>query len=259
MRHDQLGERDWRSDNCFKFIFSPLGSGKYQTAYGEIAINQNTFFIFNPNDRHKQLVTEHEKFLVELQPTILYEAAQQLNIKQSYLEFSTVAYKHPQIENWVHFVRHFLMCNKESNTSVNQLFLDNSLIQLAILILLYGTGSHQNSFPSTAVKSNINATIDALKQSYTDPWTLDQMAAIAGINKFQFVHQFKEEVGLSPYSWLQLYRLFRSQYALLHTNEQIITIALQHGFQNVSSYNQLFKKVYRRTPTTFRALYRRQN
>lgn len=255
MRHDKLGERDWRSDLCYKLIFSPFGKSSYQTYSGDVSIDNDAFFIFNPSVEHKQLETVWEKFLVEVQPSLLQNVAEQLGLKQTSPEFSLISYKHPQIQKWVSFVRDYLSIHDDPDSAANQFFLDNSLTQLAIMMLSYGAGSHQHGFPTTDGKGNIKDVLDALKQSYNEKWTVDEMAVVARMNKYQFAHFFKEELGLSPYSWLQLYRLFRSQQALLYTDETILSIAFQNGFNSVSSYNQLFKKIYRRTPIEFRRIH----
>lgn len=258
MRHDQLNERDWRRDNCYKLIFSSFGKAEYQINQGDISIGQGEFFIFNPMVEHKQIKATKEKFLVEIQPSLLQETADQLGIKMLEPEFSLLSYRHPQILQWTSFIRDFLSLNVDSNPASNQLFLENSLTQVSILMLQYGAGSHQSQFPKMISKKNINDVLDALKESYQEDWTLIQMSTIARMSKYQFSHLFKEEIGLSPYSWLQLYRLFKSQKSLLFTNQSILTIALEHGFKSVSSYNQLFKKVYRKTPTEFRFIHGNQ-
>ncbi|MGJ9460710.1 helix-turn-helix transcriptional regulator [Oceanobacillus sp. CF4.6] len=86
--------------------------------------------------------------------------------------------------------------------------------------------------------------MEALKDDYQHAWSLDEMVALLDISKFQFAHLFKEKVGVSPYSWLQLYRLVRTQDLLLHTQRNITDIAISCGFSSVSVYNQLFKRLY---------------
>lgn len=209
-----------------------------------------------PSVDHKQLKATKEKFLVEIQPSLLKETALQLGIIMVEPEFALLPYKHPQIHKWTSFIREFLMINRDSNSMSNQLFLENSLSQIAILMLQYGSGSHQNQFPKIISKQNINRVIEALKDSYQDNWTLDQMSLVAGMSKYQFAHLFKEEIGLSPYSWLQLYRLLKSQEQLIQSEQSILTIALGNGFSSVSTYNQLFKRIYNKTPTEFRFMHR---
>ncbi|WP_194840910.1 helix-turn-helix domain-containing protein [Filobacillus milosensis] len=257
IRHDHLYERDWRNDDCYKLIFSPYGQAEYQLSQGDISIGQNEFFIFNPNIDHKQLKATKEKFLVEIQPSLLKETALQLGFKVIEPEFSLLSYRHAQIHQWTSFIRDFLMINKDSNPMSNQLFLENSLAQISILMLQYGSGSHQNQFPKIISKQNINSVLNALKESYQEDWTLDQMSLVAGMSKYQFAHLFKEETGISPYSWLQLYRLFKSQQSLIFTDQTILTIALEHGFNSVSVFNHLFRKIYNKTPTQFRSIHRK--
>jgi len=259
MRHDRLGEGDWRSDSCYKLIFSLFGKTSYQTYPGDVTIDNDAFLILNPSVEHKQIDVTQEKFLVEVQPRLLQDAAEQLGLKQTSPEFSLISYKHPQIGKWVSFVRGFLSIHEGPDSAASRFFLDNSLTQLSIIMLSYGAGSHQYEFPAANGRDNINDVLDALKQSYNEKWTVDEMATIARMNKYQFSHLFKEEIGLSPYSWLQLYRLFRSQQALLYTDKTILFIALQNGFNSVSAYNQLFKKIYNKTPTEFRHIHGFEN
>ncbi|MGD7044789.1 helix-turn-helix transcriptional regulator [Jeotgalibacillus proteolyticus] len=254
MRHDHLGERSWRSDESYKLIFSPFGRGVYQTRHRDISIEKGECLIMNPFEKHKQLRAEKEKFLVELKPSFLKEAADQLNIYVS-PEFSMLSSKHPQLQQWMTFVRDFLLLNEEGNPAINRFFLDNSLTQLSILMLQYGAGSHQVELPEINSREPVQTVVQALKESFREDWTLDEMARTAGLNKYQFAHLFKEELGLSPYSWLQLYRLIRSQHALFHTKESILWIALEYGFKSVSSYTHLVKKVYGKTPAEFRRIH----
>ena len=205
----------WRSDECYKLIFSPFGKGYYQTNHGDISIDKGEFLILNPNEVHKQLRSIKEKFLVEIQPSMLQDAAEQIGHYVTSPEFSLISYKHPQIRQWMTFVRNFLSLNEAAGSVINQFFLDNSLTQLSIMMLQYGAGSHQVEFPSIKSKDNINDVINALKESYREDWTLDEMAKVARLNKYQFAHLFKEELGLSPYSWLQLYRLLRTSTLLI--------------------------------------------
>lgn len=252
IRNDKLDERDWRSDDCYKLIFSAQGKGVYQTRRGDLIIDKEQFFVFNPIEEHKQIVVTGEKFLVELRPSFLKEVAEQLNYRIDDPEFAFLTYRHPQIQQWATFTREFIMLNKDSSSDI---FLDHSLTQLAILVLNYGIGSHSTEFPKTSFKSILDHVMQTLKESCFDDWTLDDIADIAGLNKYQFAHLFKQTVGMTPYSWLQVCRLVRSQAILLKSRQSVLDIALQVGFKNIASYNALFKKIYGKTPTEFRTLY----
>ncbi|WP_164669846.1 helix-turn-helix domain-containing protein [Virgibacillus doumboii] len=251
MRNDHLGERNWRSDGCYKIIFSPYGKGIYQTRRRDVSIDSGNFLIFNPNEEHKQLQVAEEKFLVEMEQPLLIDVAEQLGLNVSEPEFALLPFKNPHILNWITFIREYI------NVSSNALFIENSLTQLAILMLQNGPGSHLNQLPE--VTGELDNVINALQESYDEEWSLEEMATVAGLNKFQFAHTFKSKTGLSPYSWLQLYRLIRSQHFLTYTEETVLSIALKVGFKNIASYNSLFKKIYGKTPTEFRMFHRKNS
>ena len=63
---------------------------------------------------------------------------------------------------------------------------------------------------------------------------------------------FKRQTTISFYQYLQKIRLKHAYYDLIHTNMKIIDIALNHGFKNVKSFENVFKKEYHTTPTKYR-------
>ncbi|WP_053219307.1 helix-turn-helix domain-containing protein [Virgibacillus senegalensis] len=256
LRSDKLGERDWRSDHTYKLIFGSKGGGTYQTRYRDLTIEKRQVAIFNPSQEHKQLHMSGEKFLIELNQKLLKNAAKELGISGPEMEFATVSYYHPQLYRWASFIREFIDWNCGKPTEINQLFVENSFTQLAILMVQYGLGQHQVTMPEVVQDEVLKRVIEAVKQSYEQDWTLSGMAEVARLNKYQFAHLFKERIGLSPYSWLQLYRLIRSQPALFHSNQTVLQIAMDHGFKNVSAYVHLFKKVYGATPSASRRTHR---
>ncbi|ASN06767.1 AraC family transcriptional regulator [Virgibacillus necropolis] len=258
MRNDHLGERSFRSDDCYKLIFSPYGKGEFQTKRSDISINSGEFLIVNPHEEHKQLQITKEKFLVELNQNFLKNVASELNMPIKDPEFVLLSYKHPQITKWVIFMREFMTFNDNASVEMKQLFIENALTQLAILMLQYGPGSHLNELPIFQAANELQKVIDALRESYEEDWTLDEMAVLSGLNKYQFAHLFKKTTGLSPYSWLQMYRLIKSHYLLTHTTTTILDIALQVGFKNVGAYNNLFRRVYGKTPSLFRSSYQKE-
>ncbi|MFP3442344.1 hypothetical protein R0K18_31895, partial [Pantoea sp. SIMBA_133] len=75
---------------------------------------------------------------MEIKQSLLQETADQLGITETSPEFTLLSYKHPQIRQWMIFIRDFLALNEEVGSVTNQFFLDNSLTQLSIMMLQYG-------------------------------------------------------------------------------------------------------------------------
>ncbi|MEI5909561.1 AraC family transcriptional regulator [Bacillus spongiae] len=248
-------ESIWRYDNCYKMIFSINGSMNYQMKRNDFVLSKEEFMIFNPYDEHKQLSVENQKFLIELDPFFLNEIANSINSYNFDIQFANSIQKNPQITQWALFVSEYVSMYNENIDNSVALFLDHSFSQLAILLIKNTVGNHTQTWDLTSFKTVsplIYKTMEALMEDYQRQWTLDEMAIVSNLSKYQFAHLFKEITGLSPYSWLQVYRIIRSQEELKKTNKSILDIALDCGFSSVSVYNQLFKRLYGDTPGTFR-------
>lgn len=245
----------WRDDPCFKFMFSLKGSMHYQSNRNDLTIEDQEFIVFNPHDGHRQLAVDDHKFLVELDAAFLKEAVRAITGNDRELYFAQTSQKNPLIEKWVHFVQQYVMLEKESGNGSSEIFLEHSFAQLSLLLTKTAIGTHTPDIttdPFRTVQPALFQVMAALKDDYQHAWTLDEMAAILDISKFQLAHQFKERIGVSPYSWLQLYRLVRAQELLTQTNRTITDIAYDCGFSSISSFNQLFKRLYGFSPRIFR-------
>lgn len=245
----------WRDDSCFKFMFSLKGSMHYQSSRNDLTITDQEFIVFNPHDVHRQLAVDDHKFLVELDATFLREAVTAITGNDRELYFTQTPQKNPLIEQWVHFVQQYMMLEKESGNGSSEIFLEHSFAQLSLLLTKTAIGTHSPDMatnPFRTVQPALFQVMAALKGDYQHAWTLDEMAAILDISKFQLAHLFKEKIGVSPYSWLQLYRLVRAQELLMHTNRTITEIAYDSGFSSIASFNQLFKRLYGFSPRMFR-------
>jgi AraC-like DNA-binding protein len=88
------------------------------------------------------------------------------------------------------------------------------------------------------------------------PLELKAMAAAAGMSKYHFLRVFRRLTGMTPHRYLISARLRRAALALASSRRPIITIALDSGFGDLSTFNKTFRAVFGRTPTQYRALRR---
>ncbi|MCM3361230.1 helix-turn-helix transcriptional regulator [Niallia sp. Sow4_A1] len=249
-------ESNWRSDNYYKFIYSLMGTIDYQTNRSQLTLHNQHFILFNPLDEHKQLAIDDRKFLIELNPSFLNEVSQALYPVHNDIQFATHIQKNSQISNWVRFVLDFVQLEKDDTKSM-EIFLEHSFTQLALMLLKSAVGTHTQDINLNTYKTidpQIYKTILALKEDYQHSWTLNEMAKVANLSKFQFAHYFKDILGISPYSWLQTYRVVKSQEMLKKKYNTVLEIAMDCGFSSVTVYNQLFKRLYGITPGAFREM-----
>lgn len=87
---------------------------------------------------------------------------------------------------------------------------------------------------------------------YSEPMTVGDMASRAGFSESHFMRFFKETFGVSFITYLNDYRLSMAARLLLSTEENILDISQQVGFENLSHFNRQFKKKYNKTPKEYR-------
>lgn len=100
----------------------------------------------------------------------------------------------------------------------------------------------------------IKRVIDDMEHSFANKYDVSYYARMLNLSISRFNHLFKEETGVSPYSFLLKIRLKNAAVLLLNTNLKISKIAEQCGFEDSLYFTQAFKKAYNVTPTTFRKL-----
>ena len=82
--------------------------------------------------------------------------------------------------------------------------------------------------------------------------TLDELAAAAGMSRFQLSRMFRQVIGVSLRQYVRDLRLKRACQLLAARNVSITEIALQCGFYDSSHFQKAFRSHFGVTPTQFR-------
>lgn len=114
-----------------------------------------------------------------------------------------------------------------------------------------------NAEEMSKIKSNKN--LDKLKdilgyieKNYKKPITIEEISEVCNFSTSHFMKFFKKSMGTSFIDYLNDYRLSASARLLLSSDDNIIDIAADCGYENLSYYNRIFKKKYGDTPSAYR-------
>ena len=72
------------------------------------------------------------------------------------------------------------------------------------------------------------------------------------LSQFHFSRLFKQSLGLSPYQYLIEQRIERAKQLLKETNQSILDIALNCGYNSHSHLSKQFRQVTGMTPKAYR-------
>jgi AraC-like DNA-binding protein/ligand-binding sensor protein len=86
----------------------------------------------------------------------------------------------------------------------------------------------------------------------TEPLSLSAVAKAAGASVFHFCKVFRKSTGLKFTDYVARVRLKDARTQLLNPNRRISEVAYDVGFQSLTQFNRMFKRVFGQSPTEFR-------
>lgn len=88
---------------------------------------------------------------------------------------------------------------------------------------------------------------------------LSDLANMLFISEQHLSRLFSKEVGKSIRDYIQEKRLEKVKYDLLHSEDTITDIVYHAGFDNINSFNRIFKRMYKENPSSYRMKYKRES
>jgi AraC family transcriptional regulator len=82
---------------------------------------------------------------------------------------------------------------------------------------------------------------------------LADLAQLLGMSQFHFSHLFKQAIGIAPYQYVLQQRIERAKQLLKQTDQSIMEIALECGFNSHSHLSKQFRQFTGITPKVYRA------
>jgi AraC-like DNA-binding protein/ligand-binding sensor protein len=92
-----------------------------------------------------------------------------------------------------------------------------------------------------------------INEHQTEDLTLSQVAKAVNTSTFYFCKMFKKATGINFTDYLSRVRIEKSKNLLLNPNLRISEIAFEVGFQSLTHFNRVFKKVLGQSPTEYRS------
>lgn len=97
----------------------------------------------------------------------------------------------------------------------------------------------------------MGAAINAMHDDPAHRWTLQELAARAGMSRSTFALNFKETVGASPMEYLTGWRMLLAGDRLTNTGDPISVISLSLGYESESAFSTAFKRVMGCSPRQY--------
>ncbi len=135
----------------------------------------------------------------------------------------------------------------QTSASLAPLACEEALVQTCALLL----GRHANAPRPHALGADASEQVRQVRDRLADrllaPPTLTQLAAMAGLGKYQLLRRFTQAYGLPPHAWLLQQRAERARHLVLH-GTSLAEAAADCGFADQSHMTRIFARQFGFTP-----------
>ena len=98
----------------------------------------------------------------------------------------------------------------------------------------------------------IGGVLRSMHENIQQPWTVGELASVAGMSRSAFALRFKEVVGETPLDYLTRWRVYRAAVLLREGDRKLTEIANAVGYDSDGSFNKTFKRIVGVTPGEYR-------
>lgn len=98
----------------------------------------------------------------------------------------------------------------------------------------------------------IRPALEYIKKHFSEPITIRQLAAEVHLSESYFMNQFQKHVGFSALEYLSHFRINQACLLLNSTSKNVMEIAMDCGFRNISNFNRQFRRITGCSPTEYR-------
>lgn len=100
--------------------------------------------------------------------------------------------------------------------------------------------------------ARIARALKAVHDRPADPWTIEDLAGIAGMSRAAFASRFADRMGTTPLAYITQWRMQIARKLLHETSEPVIAVAEKAGYQSEAAFGRAFKKWFGSGPATYR-------
>lgn len=243
--YDQGWQSIQHSHEFVELFYIVKGQGSFIVNNSEFHVEKNQLIIINSNVNH----TEKSSDKNSLEYITLGFDGISFSRENNNIEESIIFYEDRRLE--ILLLIKFLLA--ELKTEKNQAFI---ISQNILEIIIMKLNQYQNVETHESSNEKINSVIYETKKyidlHYSEPISLDDLAAISHLNKYYLSHAFKSQTGLSPIDYLNKTRIKNAKILLESTSYSISEIARFTGFSSQSFFSQRFKKITSVSPRKYR-------
>lgn len=250
---------------AFEMSVCCSGEGIYQTPDARYSIKKGDVFFFSSNDAHciTDIFGSEDMLLttIQFEPRFLWAYGEHdFDIRYMNMfskEERPFSNKLEAGSELAELISKSLLYMKEEYLKQENGFefmIKSELLRLLILLMRRNSDKISNEDFSLRKKNivNLDMAMDYIDKNFSSEITLDELSHVSRMSKNYFCAVFKKLNGLTPWDYITIRRIEKAAELLKSTNDNVLDIALNCGYNNTANFNRAFKKVTGRVPKDYR-------
>ena len=129
---------------------------------------------------------------------------------------------------------------------------DILFIQCVRAHIASSSGSCKSGWLRAIFDPKIGAALKAMHERVENPWTVETLAAAAGMSRSAFALKFKELLGETPLEYLTNWRMYKAAGLLQGNDRKLFEVAKSVGYDSDAAFSKAFKRVLGAAPREYR-------
>lgn len=212
--------------------------------------------LFNGTERHSEV---YENVSGQIQSVViakdyLNKLCDPLGLKADEILFDTIELEQDsEIKDLMSKMIHFA----KPETAGSQLTMDCLATELALTTLTRYHNSESFKISRAVDSGHFPIAVNKMKcvlhrNVANADFNLEMLSHEVGLSKFHMIRIFREAVGVSPAKYLALVKIDLAKELLSKTKNSILSISIDLGYDNLSTFNKSFKAMTGQSPSQYR-------
>lgn len=267
--HDLSWSMEPNRHDFFEMVYIKKGNAVFEIAGMPADFGPNDIIIIKPRQSHKFVVRSQSscEFIVlyfkfenrrthEFSEASLEDFLNFVSGKDSGA-FISLKVSH---KNDIIVLLNRIITERSSHEIGNEFLSQLLIMELFVLISRALKMEWENSIKakSPKLKELIQIAVKYINNNYERNISLADISKFVFLSSSYFTRAFKEEMGISPISYLLKVRIERAKELLSDTTLRVSEIALSVGFSNQQRFNEIFRKHAKMAPLQYRKQHGRE-
>lgn len=253
----------------FELTYFKKGRGVYRCNGSELDFRPGDLFVFSTNEEHFITNIEEEMLVMNLhfEPQYIFFPFQS-NQDYSFLRIffdrsetfcNRIDRDHPATEQVIRLF--YEIENEFFNQPANFEIMIKAKL-LSVLVLLTREYGYVNAAPQSKplqIKcvNELSRVIDYVNCHFSSNLTLEKLSQVGNMSPNYLCKVFKQFNGMTIWNYLLIRRVEEAKRLLKDTDQSIIEIQLQCGFQTSANFNKMFRRMTGTSPGSYRKNFRK--